>query len=131
MATAMRRPWVLALVVGLLAAGAAQLVSAHGGNPTLIHGCINPSSVPRGQITIYSAPGLPNSDPNSICGTRGLPIDWFPAGVESPPSTAARLITTSAVPFTNGAADSVPTLQDGTQVGSVVSAAALCDQGRQ
>ena len=131
MATAMCRPWVLALVVGLLAAGAAQLVSAHGGNPNLIHGCVNPSSVPRGQIIIYSAPGLPNSDPNAICGTRGFPMDWFAAEGQSPGLAPAKLSTTGAVPFTTGAADSVPTLQAGTPVGSVVSAAAPCDHGRQ
>src|SRR3954463_16217409 len=80
MTTVLRRPWLLALFVGLLAAGAAGLVSAHNADPTQIHACVNQSATPRGQVIIYSAPGLPGSDPTSACGTRGLPVDWGQTG---------------------------------------------------
>src|SRR5678815_2333550 len=80
MATLLRRPWLLALLVGLVAAGAAGLVSAHNGDATQIHGCVNQAATPRGQVIIYSAPGLPGSDLSSTCGTRGTPVDWGQVG---------------------------------------------------
>src|SRR3954449_12707319 len=80
MATFVQRPWLLALFVGLLAAGAAGLVSAHNGDPTQIHACVNQAATPRGQVIIYSAPGLTGSDPASMCGTRGTPVDWGQTG---------------------------------------------------
>src|SRR5678815_543124 len=85
MATLLRRPWFLALFVGLLAAGAAGLVSAHNGDPTQIHACVNQAATPRGQVIIYSAPGLAGSDPTSTCGTRGQPLDWNGQGIQGPP----------------------------------------------
>src|SRR6186713_3531880 len=75
-----RSPWLFALLVGLVAAGAAGLVSAHGGDPTQIHACVNQAATPRGQVIIYSAPGLAGSDPSSTCGTRGTPVDWGSQG---------------------------------------------------
>src|SRR4051812_33494395 len=81
MTTVLRRPWLLALLVGLMAAGAAGLVSAHNGDPTQIHACVNQAATPRGQVIIYSAPGLPGSDPASVCGTRGTPLDWNQQGI--------------------------------------------------
>src|SRR3954453_10251080 len=80
MATFVQRPWLLALFVGLVAAGAAGLVSAHNSDPTQIHACVNQAATPRGQVIIYSAPGLPGSDPSSVCGTRGTPVDWGQTG---------------------------------------------------
>src|SRR3982750_614017 len=71
MTLALQRPWLLALLIGLVAAGAAGLVSAHNGDPTQIHACVNQAATPRGQVIIYSAPGLTGSDPSSVCGTRG------------------------------------------------------------
>src|SRR5947207_2532847 len=76
LAQVLRRPWLFALLFGFLAAGAAGLVSAHGGDGTQIHACVNQAATPRGQVILYSAPGLPGSDPNGACGTRGLPVDW-------------------------------------------------------
>src|SRR4051812_16025552 len=84
MATLLRRPWLLAFLVGLLAAGAAGLVSAHNADPTQIHACVNQAATPRGQVIIYSAPGLPGSDPISTCGTRGTPLDWNVQGSQGP-----------------------------------------------
>src|SRR6187455_1616446 len=84
MANLIHRPWLLALFVGLLAAGAAGLVSAHNGDPSQIHACVNQAATPRGQVIIYSAPGLPGSDPTSVCGTRGTPVDWGAQGVQGP-----------------------------------------------
>src|SRR5436190_16033586 len=80
MANLPRRPCLFALFAGILAAGAAGLVSAHGGDPTQIHACVNQAATPRGQVIIYSAPGLPGSDPSSTCGTRGTPVDWGGVG---------------------------------------------------
>jgi hypothetical protein len=81
MATLLRRPWLLALLVGLVAAGAAGLVSAHNGDPTQIHACVNQGATPRGQVIIYSAPGLAGGEPaTSTCGTRGTPVDWGQTG---------------------------------------------------
>jgi hypothetical protein len=79
------RPWLVALSGGMLAAGLAGLASAHGGDSTLVHGCVNVSSNPRGQVTVYSLPGqtgpgngLPG--PSGTCGTLGLLLDWSGAG---------------------------------------------------
>jgi len=73
----LRRPWILALAVGVIAAGAAGMVSAHNPtDPNQIHACVSQTSNPRGQVIVYAAPGLPGSDPNSICGTRGVALDW-------------------------------------------------------
>jgi hypothetical protein len=80
----LQRPWLLAFLVGLLAAGAAGLVSAHTGDPTAIHACVNQAATPRGQVIIYSAPGLAGSDPTSLCGTRGISVDWGSQGVQGP-----------------------------------------------
>src|SRR3954469_4743848 len=78
----LRRPWLLSLGVGLVAAGLAGLVSAHGGDSTLVHGCVNLSGNPRGQLLVYSAPGATGLEgPNSSCGTRGQPLDWSGAGL--------------------------------------------------
>src|SRR5678815_1965692 len=74
------RPWLFALTTGLLAAGAAGLVSAHNGDPNAIHACVNQAATPRGQVIIYSAPGLTGSDPTSVCGTRGSALDWSAQG---------------------------------------------------
>src|SRR5256885_12624103 len=87
MAMILHRPWLFALLIGLLAAGAAGLVSAHGGDPTQIHACVNQAATPRGQVIIYPAPGLAGSDPASTCGTRGTPIDWGSQGVPGPAGT--------------------------------------------
>jgi len=84
MATLLRRPWLFALLIGLLAAGVAGLVSAHNGDPTAIHACVNQAATPRGQVIIYSAPGLPGPDPTSVCGTRGTPVDWNAQGIPGP-----------------------------------------------
>jgi hypothetical protein len=81
MTLALQRPWLLALLVGLVAAGAAGLVSAHNGDPAAIHACVNQASSPRGQVIIYSAPGLTGAEPaTSTCGTRGTPVDWGQTG---------------------------------------------------
>jgi hypothetical protein len=79
-----RRPWLLALLVGLVAAGVSGAVMAHNGDATAIHACVNQGSTPRGQVIIYSAPGMLGSDPNSVCGTRGLAVDWNGQGVQGP-----------------------------------------------
>jgi hypothetical protein len=79
-----RRPWLVALIVGVIAAGLAGIVSAHGGDSTLVHGCVNLSTGSggaRGQVTVYSLPGMtgPGSGlagPFSVCGTAGLALDW-------------------------------------------------------
>jgi hypothetical protein len=81
MAHVLRRPWVFALFIGLVAAGVAGLVSAHNGDPAAIHACVNQASSPRGQVIIYSAPGLTGAEPaTSTCGTRGTPVDWGQTG---------------------------------------------------
>src|SRR5688572_15260744 len=78
-----RRPWLVALLVGVVAAGAAGLVSAHGGDTTLIHACVHPSTK---SVIVYSAPGLAGSEPaTSQCGTRGTPLDWSAAGSAGAP----------------------------------------------
>src|SRR4051812_37395204 len=79
-ATITRRPWVLALLTGICAAGAAGLVSAHNGDSNAIHGCVNQATTPRGQVVIYSAPGLPGSNPSAMCGTQGMAVDWGTTG---------------------------------------------------
>jgi hypothetical protein len=81
----LRRPWMLALSVGVVAAGLAGIVSAHGGDPSLIHGCVSTSSTPRGQVTIYSLPGQvgPSNGlggPTGSCGALGAPLDWNALG---------------------------------------------------
>src|SRR5437763_15402906 len=85
-----RRPWLLALFVGLCAAGAAGLVSAHGGDSTLIHGCLSTTSNPRGQVTVYSLPGQAGpsnglAGPTGTCGALGQPVDWNGQGLQGPP----------------------------------------------
>jgi hypothetical protein len=70
------------LLIGLVAAGAAGLVSAHNGDPTQIHACVNQGATPRGQVIIYSAPGLTGGEPaTSTCGTRGTSVDWNAQGI--------------------------------------------------
>jgi hypothetical protein len=81
--------WILALAVGLVAAGVAGLVAAHGGNPTLLHGCVSTSSNPRGQLTIYSLPGQSGpsnglAGPTGTCGALGSSLDWGTAGAQGP-----------------------------------------------
>jgi hypothetical protein len=81
LAHVLHRPWLFALLVGLVTAGAAGLVSAHNGDPTQIHACVNQAATPRGQVIIYSAPGLPGAEPaTSTCGTRGIAVDWSSLG---------------------------------------------------
>jgi hypothetical protein len=77
----LRRPWLLALGVGLLSTGLAGLVSAHGGDSTLVHGCVNQGATPRGQLTVYSLAGQTGPTnglmgPSGVCGTLGQPLDW-------------------------------------------------------
>jgi hypothetical protein len=84
MATLFSRSWLLALSLGLVTAGAAGLVSAHNGDATQIHSCVNQGATPRGQVIIYSAPGLTGSDPTSVCGTRGTSVDWNAQGIQGP-----------------------------------------------
>jgi hypothetical protein len=80
-----RHPWLCALFTGVVAASAAGLVNAHGGDSTLIHGCVNQSSTPKGQVIVYSAPGLAGGEqPTSLCGTRGLALDWNAQGSVGP-----------------------------------------------
>ena len=79
--TLLRRPWLLALGVGLLSTGLAGLVSAHGGDATLVHGCVGQTSNTRGQLLVYSLPGQTGpgnglQGPSGACGTLGLPLDW-------------------------------------------------------
>jgi hypothetical protein len=101
MATILHRPWLFALLVGLLAAGGAGLVSAHNGDPSQIHACVNQGATTRGQVIIYSAPGLPGGEPAaSICGTRGSPLDWAQSG-------GAGATGPSGVPGTSGASGPV------------------------
>jgi hypothetical protein len=79
------KSWIFALILGLVAAGAAGLVSAHNGDPAQIHGCVNQAATPRGQVIIYAAPGLAGGEPaTSSCGTRGTPVDWNAQGVQGP-----------------------------------------------
>src|SRR5436309_1149056 len=89
MAILRQRPWLLALFIGLCAAGAAGLVSAHGGDPSLIHGCVSTSSNPRGQVTVYSLPGQAGptnglAGPTGSCGVLGQPLDWNAQGIPGP-----------------------------------------------
>lgn len=57
---------VLLLAVGiLLGTGASALVSAHGGNTTLIHACVNNN---MGAIRIIG--------PNDTCANNETPLDW-------------------------------------------------------
>jgi hypothetical protein len=82
------RRWLLALVVGIVGASVAGLVMAHGGDANLTHGCVNLSTNPRGQVIVYSAPGLAGSDSTAVCGTRGLALDWGGAGATGPTGTS-------------------------------------------
>jgi hypothetical protein len=91
MARSAPRPWLLALVIGLLAAGISTLASAHGGDPTQIHGCISQGGLNRGTVMVYSAPGYPGEGPNSQCGTRGFPLDWSQQGPSGPVGPAGAL----------------------------------------
>jgi hypothetical protein len=85
MSTVLQRPWLLALLLGLVAAAAAGLVSAHNGDATQIHACVNQGATPRGQVIVYAAPGLTGGEPaTSTCGTRGTPVDWNAQGVQGP-----------------------------------------------
>jgi hypothetical protein len=84
-----QRPWLLALFIGVLLAGAAGLVSAHGGDSSLIHGCVSTSSNPRGQVTIYSLPGQSGpsnglAGPTGSCGALGQLVDWNAQGIAGP-----------------------------------------------
>jgi hypothetical protein len=98
MAHVLRRPWLFALFIGLVAAGVAGLVSAHNGDPTQIHGCVNQAATPRGQVIIYSAPGLTGAEPaTSTCGTRGSPVDWGSQGAVGPTGASGPRGTGNAV----------------------------------
>jgi hypothetical protein len=83
------RPWLIALSVGLIAAGLAGLVSAHGGDATLVHGCVSTNSNPRGQVTVYALPGQSGpsnglAGPTGSCGALGTPLDWGVIGPAGP-----------------------------------------------
>jgi hypothetical protein len=101
----------VALVSALVASIATALVTtaviqAHGGDATLIHGCININ----GALTITAAPGFGN--PNTTCPMGQVAVDWSqqgpvgpagasgpagptgPAGVVGPPGPAGPAPTT-------------------------------------
>jgi hypothetical protein len=123
MAILLHRPWLLALLVGLVAAGAAGLVSAHNGDPTQIHACVNQGATPRGQVIIYSAPGLTGAEPaTSTCGTRGTPVDWGQTG--SAGATGASGVpgpSGPSGPVSTGVYGEVFTTGQGTGAGNSVS----------
>src|SRR5688500_17669248 len=56
---------VVALMMGCLGAGAGSLASAHGGDTTRIHACLNP-----GNGTIYIV------EAGQACGTNQTALDW-------------------------------------------------------
>src|SRR5436853_5670777 len=70
-------PRILAiLAIGLLVGGIATLVSAHGGDTTLIHSCVQKSN---GGVRIVGA--------NDICKVNETSLDWNivgPAGSPGP-----------------------------------------------
>jgi hypothetical protein len=83
------RPWMAALALGLVSAALAGIVSAHGGDSSMIHGCVSTTSSPRGQVTVYSVPGQvgPSNGlggPTGSCGAVGIPLDWSGQGVRGP-----------------------------------------------
>src|SRR6476646_6397322 len=59
-----------AMLMVFLGSGAASMVSAHGGDSTLIHSCLNP-----GNGTIYVV------GPNQACGPNQTALDWNIQGV--------------------------------------------------
>lgn len=81
----------VACVAGFLGGQASTLVSAHGGDTTRIHSCVNPNS---GEIKIVNA--------NATCpSTHWISLDWNiqgepgPAGPPGPPGPTA----SSEIPF--------------------------------
>jgi hypothetical protein len=77
----------LALVSALLASVVSALVTtaviqAHGGDATLIHGCININ----GALTITAAPGFGN--PSTTCPVGQTSVDWSQQGPPGPAGAA-------------------------------------------
>ena len=61
-----------AMLMAFIGSSPAVMVSAHGGDPALIHSCVKAN----GQITV--------STPNGQCGGNGTPLDWNIQGVAGP-----------------------------------------------
>lgn len=70
--------FVLASAFVLALAGFTPVVSAHGGDPTLIHACVNKSS---GEVKIVGA--------NASCKNNETAVDW-PATSAPPPPLAGK-----------------------------------------
>ena len=76
---------VLALLMGLVGSGVASMVSAHGGDTTRIHACLNP-----GNGTIYVVGANQSCGPNqtaldwNIQGPQGLQGEQGPQGPQGP-----------------------------------------------
>src|SRR5688500_13780229 len=77
-----------ALLMGFIGSGGAGMVSAHGGDTTRIHACLNPGS---GTIFIVDA--------GQTCGQNQIALDWNiqgpvgpigPAGAQGPQGPAGQ-----------------------------------------
>ncbi len=62
-----------ALLMGFIGSGGASMVSAHGGDTTRIHACVNPNS---GNIKIIS--------PTETCRDNETTLDWNIQGLVGP-----------------------------------------------
>src|SRR5687767_487904 len=62
-----------AMLAGLLSSSAIGLVSAHGGDTTKVHACLNPGS---GTIFVVG--------PNEACGPNQITLDWNIQGPVGP-----------------------------------------------
>jgi hypothetical protein len=80
MPTLVHRIWLFALLIGLVAAGAAGLVSAHGGDPTLIHGCVSTSTRCPGR----SVPAMAWRVPPAAAARSARPWIGMPRGLPAP-----------------------------------------------
>src|SRR5687767_10032739 len=64
---------ICAMLAGLLGSSAIGLVSAHGGDTTRVHACLNPGS---GTIFVVG--------PNEACGPNQTALDWNIQGPVGP-----------------------------------------------
>ncbi len=73
---------ILAFFAGSIASIFATIAFAHGGNTSLIHGCVGTGGLNQGRLRIIAA--------NGTCNANETPLDWNIQGVQGPPGPAGQ-----------------------------------------